>query len=225
MHLLIVNCSPRVKKNSNTERILSKFIEGFTANGNSVESYCLSERNTWDKIESAFYANDDILFAIPLFVESIPGLMLSFLEKLEPKQNAGEGRRTRLSFILQGGFAEASQLRCCETYLEKLPGYLGCEYGGTLIKGDMFGLRFLPEATTAKQIAPFIGAGREFASKGGFDKAWASEFAKPEFFSKGFIFFFKLIMPMQRKMFESVAKGNGCTERLDDRPLEEYLQK
>lgn len=37
---------------------------------------------------------------------------------------------TQLSFILQGGFAEGCQYRCGEQFLEKLPSYLGCSYGG-----------------------------------------------------------------------------------------------
>ncbi len=225
MRLLIVSCSPRAKKNSNTDKIITRFVEGFTSvNDNSVETFYLCERNKWEEIRRAFYAYDDILFALPLYVECIPGLMMAFLETFQPKTSAPGERPTRLSFILQGGFAEASQLRCGESYLETLPAYLGCEYGGTLIKGDMFGLSFVPENACAKQTARFVEAGREFALRGGFDKAWATDFAKPEYFSKGFMFFFRLIRPIQKKMFHSVAASWGCTEPLDARPLQKYLK-
>ena len=130
MHLLVINCSPRIEQKSNTNSILQQFIKGYTEAGNTVELYNLSQLNSWDDIRKAYYENDNILMAIPLFVECIPGLMVEFLETLSPKKD-----KTKISFLLQGGFDEASQLRCCERYLEQLPAFLGCEYGGTLSKG------------------------------------------------------------------------------------------
>ncbi len=62
--------------------------------------------------------NDEILIALPLYVECVPGLLLEFLETLPKKDE-----RTRLSFLLQSGFAEGCQLRCGEAFLEKLPEY------------------------------------------------------------------------------------------------------
>ena len=107
MHALIINGSPRVKKYSNTDKILEKFTEGMCTNGSTFEQYEVSDRNQWEDIRRAYYENRNILIAIPLFVECIPGLLLEFLETLTPKNDG-----TELAFILQGGFAEGSQLRC-----------------------------------------------------------------------------------------------------------------
>ena len=50
--------------------------------------------------------------------------------------------KIKIYYILQSGFSEGCQLRCAEKYLEKLTPMLGCEYGGCLVKGDNFGIRF-----------------------------------------------------------------------------------
>lgn len=225
MHLLIVSATPRVKKNSNTDKIISKFVEGFCAqNDNSTECFYLSERDSWEDIRRAFEKNDNVLFALPLFVECIPGLMMAFLETLTPKTYTAEQSKTKLSFLLQGGFPEASQLRCCERYLEMLPAYLNCEYNGTLIKGDMFGISFATQKSRDKQTACFVQAGGEFAKRGCFDKAGVSDFAKPEYFPPQFKKIFSLMRPFQKHMFKKVAASMGCKEPLDCKPLQKFVQ-
>ena len=102
--------------------------------------------------------------------------------------------KKKIAFLVQGGFAEASQLRCCEAYLEKLPGYLNAEHLGTLIKGDMFGVSLVPEEMAEKMVACFEEMGSEFAREHFFDKDKVSEFAKPEYLSSGFRVFFALIL-------------------------------
>lgn len=57
-------------------------------------------------IRDAFIKNEEILIALPLYVECIPGLLFEFLETL-PKKN----EHTRVPFLLQSGFAEGCQLR------------------------------------------------------------------------------------------------------------------
>ena len=119
MHVLIINGSPRVKEYSNTDKILEKFTKGMCENGTTFEQYEVSDVKQWEKMREAYYNNSKILIALPLYVECIPGLLLEFLETLEPK-NDGTG----MAFILQSGFAEGIQLRCGESYLEILAGKL-----------------------------------------------------------------------------------------------------
>ena len=111
MHVLIINGSPRVKEYSNTDKILEKFTKGMCENGTTFEQYEVSDVKQWEKMREAYYNNSKILIALPLYVECIPGLLLEFLETLEPK-NDGTG----MAFILQSGFAEGIQLRCGESY-------------------------------------------------------------------------------------------------------------
>ena len=134
---MIINGSPRVKKYSNTDKILAKFTAGMSEKGSSFEQYEVSDRKQWDSIRVAWDNNDNILIAIPLYVENIPGLLLEFLATVTPKDGTA-----KIAYILQGGFAEGAQLRCGEEYLKILSKRLGCEYKGTLVKGDNFSIRF-----------------------------------------------------------------------------------
>lgn len=217
MHLVIINASPRIEEKSNTAKIIKVFLRGFTKNGNTAEVWHLSDRKQWADAKAAYENNENILFAIPLYVENIPGIMLEFLEEIEPKKEVG----TKMSFILQGGFAEASQLRCGEAYLEKLPAYFNCEYNGTLIKGNNFAPAWVPEKVGESMLVPYEAMGEAFADKGCFEKETATEFAKPEYFSEKDIRRFNgLGKRMQKLMFNYMAKKNGCKTPLDYKPYE-----
>lgn len=217
MHLVIINASPRVETKSNTARIIRSFVRGFERNGNTTEVWHLSDKKQWTGAKEAYEKNSNILFAIPLYVENVLGVMLEFLETLQPKMETG----TKMSFILQGGFAEASQLRCGEAYLEILPSYFNCEYNGTLIKGDNFGPAWMPENMAEKMVAHYEKMGSSFAQKKVFDKEKVNEFASPEYFSEKEIKQHKRIgKKIQGALFRYIAKRNGCKRPLDDKPYQ-----
>ena len=134
MHVVIINGSPRVQKYSNTEKIIAAFSKGLSEKGSTFEAYAISNRKTWDIIRDAYIKSDEILIALPLYVECVPGLLLEFWETLPPKD-----KHTRLSFLLQSGFAEGCQLRCGEAFLEKLPEYLGVRYGDRVTAANQQG--------------------------------------------------------------------------------------
>lgn len=216
MHLVIINASPRVETKSNTARIIRAFVRGYEVSGNTTEVWHLSDKKQWAGAKEAYEKNDNVLFAIPLYVENVPGIMLEFLETLQPKKETG----TKMSFILQGGFAEASQLRCGEAYLEMLPSYFNCEYNGTLIKGDNFGLSWVPENMAEKMAAHYEKMGRSFAEKKTFYKEEVNEFAAPEYFSEKEIRQYQHTRWIQKALFRYIAKKNGCRKPLDDKPYQ-----
>lgn len=217
MHLVIINGSPRVQKYSNTDKILSSFVKGFGKSGNTYELYSISNRSEWEAAKAAFENNTEILIAIPLYVENIPGILLEFLETLPAKKEAG----TRISFILQSGFAEGCQLRCGEAFLERLPAFLGCTYGGTLVKGDNFGIRIMEGDNLTKLLKPYEEMGRVFAQKSGFDNEEARAFTGPEVFSKSMQILLQLMFKTFAKCsFKNVAKSWECTRPITDRPYE-----
>lgn len=216
MHLTVISGAARTQTKSNTAKIIAAFCKGFQAEGrNTAEVWYLSDRGQWDKARNAFRENTDLLFALPLYVESVPGIMLEFLESLPPKAQ----HDTRLSFLVQGGFPEASQSRCCEMFLKTLPDKLGCQYGGTLIRGDMFGVGLLGEKIGEKMVAPFLEAGREFGRYGYFEQSIISKYSSPEFLSEKQIRQFKTWgKHVQRCFVNLAAKRLGCKDRLDARP-------
>ena len=222
MHLVIFSGAARPRPKSNTAKIITAFQRGYEEGGNTTEVWYLSDRSQWAGAAEAFAAHDNLLIALPLYVENIPGILLEFLEGLTPKTAPG----AKLAFLLQGGFPEASQSRCCEKFLETLPGQLGCDYGGTLLKGDLFGLSLTDEKTREKLLAPFTEMGRYYSRTGYFDKPAVDRFAAPEYLPEGQVRLFNLVgRPVQLVFAGRIAKKLGCRDRLDARPYEESLTR
>lgn len=222
MHLTIISGAARPQTQSNTAKIIDAFCRGFQTDGHTAQVWYLSDRRQWDQARNAFHNNTDILFALPLYVENVPGIMLEFLESLTPKDKSG----ARLSFIVQGGFPEASQSRCCEAFLKDLAARLGCQYGGTFIRGDMFGVGLLGEKAGAKMVAPFIEVGRAFAKYGYFEQSIISAFSSPEALSEKQIRQNERVGKYIQKWFmDIIAKRLGCKEKLDARPYERFDNK
>lgn len=214
MHVLIINGSPRVKKYSNTDKILEKFTKGMCENGTTFEQYEVSDKAQWDDMREAFNRNKNILIALPLYVECIPGLLMEFLETLTPKNDGSQ-----IAFILQSGFAEGIQLRCGEAYLEILAGRLGCGYKGTLVKGDNFSIRFTDDKMKNKVTDPYTEMGREFAANGDFNSEACRKFTGPEIFPAHMRFILGLVFnTFAKKGFKMIARNIGCEQPLDYRP-------
>jgi len=217
MHLTIISGAARPRAKSNTAKIIEAFCKGFQSNDHTAEVWYLSDRGQWDMARNAFANNTDILFALPLYVENVSGIMLEFLESLPPKDQPG----TRLSFLVQGGFPEACQSRCCESFLKTLPGKLGCEYGGTFIRGDMFAVGLLGERQGAKMVQPFVEVGRLFAQYGYFHEEIISRFSSPEYLSEKQIRQCQRLSWLERRLMDIIAKWLGCKGKLDAKPYME----
>lgn len=221
MHLVIISGAARPQSKSNTAKIIEAFRRGYTAEGNTSEVWYLSDRRQWDNAKEAFEHSDNILLALPLYVENISGTLLEFLEQLTPKSAAG----TRIAFLLQGGFPEASQSRCCEKYLETVPAQLGCTYAGALIKGDMFGIGLMGSGMREKLLAPFTQMGRYFAQKQRFEKEAVDKFAAPEYMSEKQIRSFERFgRRFQRIYLRHIAKKLGCRRPLDAAPYSAFVR-
>lgn len=216
MHVVIINGSPRTQKHSNTEKIIASFAKGLSEKGASFETYAISNRQSWEAIRDAYMKNEEILIALPLYVECVPGLLLEFLEILPKKDE-----HTRLSFLLQSGFPEGCQLRCGEEFLMRLPGYLGVRYGGCLVKGDNFGIRFVDEKKQMQITKPYQAMGRLFAEEGGFLREEAKKFTGPEYFPLPARLLMQFIFrTFGRKALQNVAASWGCNTPLDEKVWE-----
>ena len=215
MHLVVISGAARPRAKSNTAKIITAFRKGYEEGGNTTEVWYLSDHSQWAGAAQAFERGDNLLIALPLYVENIPGILLEFLSGLKPKTMPG----TKLAFLLQGGFPEASQSRCCEAYLETLPAQLGCEYAGTLLKGDLFGLSLTDEKSREKMLTPFTEMGRYYAQTGYFDKPSVDKFAAPEYMPQGQIRMYNLVFKYLSRFFMGgIAKMLGCKEKLDAQP-------
>lgn len=219
MHVVIINGSPRVQKHSNTDTIIQSFGKGLHESGTTYELYSLSNRREWDAAREAFICNEQIIFALPLYVECVPSIMLEFLETLpiERQQSA------QISFILHGGFDEGHQLRLCERFLQSLPAQLGCTYGGCLIQGGSFLIRMRydekMQKAMDKKLDGYTEMGQSFAARGSFMTADARKFTGPEKNPWFVHLLFRLyIKRLVRNNFEYFARQWGCAGPLDDKP-------
>lgn len=221
MQLTIFSCSPHVKVRSASAFISEAFKIGFTSNHeNTAEIYFLREQDKWREYKEIFAKSEQVLFVLPLYVDCIPGLLMEFLEYIEDwKQTECAVSGKKLSFILQSGFPEARQMRICESFLEKLPSYLDCQYAGTLLKGGMFGVAYAAGEKSKEQVGnAYMEFGRQFAKTACFEKEAAAAFAKPECFDKKTVRIMKLMMPLSRAMWNKLAKQNGAVEKLNKKP-------
>ena len=214
MHVVILNGSPRIRKYSNTDKIIEQFGKGLQEAGADYELHTLSNRKEWDAARDAFLAADRIILATPLFVECLPSFLLEFLESLPAERQ----KPAELSFILHSGFDEGHQLRLGERFLASLPEQLGCTYGGCLVKGGSFTIRLFEGEEREKMVKPYVEMGRLYALKGNFLTPEAAKFTGPErhpwLVQKLVGFILKKVL---FKKFDAFAKEWGCTRPLTDK--------
>ncbi|MBO4826575.1 MAG: flavodoxin family protein [Prevotella sp.] len=214
MHVVIINGSPRVRKYSNTDKIIQSFVKGLEKTGATYDLYSLSSRKEWDAAREAFLTHDNILFALPLYVECVPSLMLEFLETLPTARK----QPAKLSFILHGGFDEGHQLRLGERFLQSLPAQLGCTYNGCLVKGGSFTIRTSGAKMAERIVKPYVAMGRSFAEHGNFFTPEATKFTGPERYPWLVRVLASITIKLiVNKNFEKFAKQWGCTRPLNDK--------
>ena len=100
------------------------------------------------------------------------------------------------------------------------PAQLGCGYGGTFIKGDMFGLSLLGKKMETKLLQPFIEIGRQFGESGTFRQETIEAFSIPEYLSERQIRMSNgPLRYVQRLVMQYFAKRLGCRTKLDAKPF------
>ena len=220
-HVVIINGSPRIRKHSNTDKIIQSFVKGFEETGLTYDLYSLSSQKEWDAAREAFLTNDHLLIALPLYVECVPSLLLEFLESLPEKRQ----RPATLSFILHGGFDEGHQLRLGERFLQLLSAQLGCTYGGTLVRGGSFLIRMSDDQKMEKALEKFLASfakmGCSYALNGNFLTKEAKRFTGPERYPWMLRQIVGILLKrVVNKKFERFAKQWGCTKPLDEKVYE-----
>ncbi len=212
MNVVIINGSPRARKYSNTEKIIQAFVKGLEAEGHTYTLYALSSRSEWNAAREAYLSNEKIIFALPMYVESIPSLMLEFLSTLP----TGRQLPAELSFILHGGFDEGYQFRLCEKLLKSITAQLGCSYGGCLIKGGSFMYRFFEKEQVDKMTKPYLTMGHSYGWDGNFLSTDMKKITGPERYPWLVRQLVGLILKfVANKKFDKFALEWGCTTPLD----------
>jgi NAD(P)H-dependent FMN reductase len=166
--LVLLNGSPRGER-SNSMKMLSRVAEGWQRGGGpEPEVLHLAHRAGFDRAVQAFAEADTLLLGMPLYTDSMPALVKSYIEALQPRTAAADGANPALGFLVQSGFPEASHSRPLERYLQKLAGRLGSRYVGTIVRGGGESLQMVPDRANQKLWARLRTLGEQLYREGSF---------------------------------------------------------
>lgn len=213
MSTIILNGSPKGQK-GNSEIFIKHFLSGMKF---PCEVKYISKE---DPKSLAQYANhfDTIIFVLPLYIHSMPGVMMRFLEYLEPVELSQD---KSIGFILQGGFPESNQYKYVERYFGSLAEELNRTYLGTVVKGNSAGTYMMPSFMTKKLFKSLKRLGEIYEDTHTFDKTIMEEFKKP-YKLKGVTLAamnFQVKIGLNKVFWDKFLKENGALDRCLDRPF------
>jgi len=214
MKLTIFNGSPRGKV-SNTKVLVDQFLDGFMkGSGNSYKIVYLNTTKDSDYLIKMFEEAEKFLLAFPLYVDSMPAIVKTFIESLEPL--CGRKENPDIGFLVQSGLPESIHSRYVERYLKKLSARLGCNYAGTIIKGGVEGVQAKPVRMNKKLFNSFHQIGKTFGETGKFDEEIVDRLAQPERYSKFYLWLFKLFGKFW--YWDTMLKKNNAYEKRFAKP-------
>lgn len=157
-----------------------------------------------------------VLFAFPLYVDSMPGLVMELFESLHNLKGKLSGKEFLFSF--QCGFPETLNPRFIERYLMKLTERLGADYAGCISRGVMEGERFLSEDSQILQR--YRKLGEIYRKTGKQDKDLLEKIADPERIPLAAKAIALVLSPIGifDKYWNRQLKTNGVYRRRNDRP-------
>jgi NAD(P)H-dependent FMN reductase len=216
---LLLSGSPRGKA-GNSSKILAWMAEGMAEAGISETSVVdlAPDPKRADLVE-AFLAADEVLFAFPLYCDSVPALVKTFFETLAAT-NAPALRGKRVAFVIHSGFPEGIHTEVLGRYLARLCQRLGFQHLGTLRKGNSEALYTMASAQLARAAAPFRTAGRELAEKGCFSPKLIARMAGPRTFGPAVRAVLRILIGTGKidSGWNVIMKKNGAFDRRFDTP-------
>jgi NAD(P)H-dependent FMN reductase len=219
MSILLINGSPK-GKNGNTELFIRHFAAGIKA----PYEICYAANDSSAQIAEHIKQFDTVIFAMPLYVHAMPGIVMKIIECMEPAPDGGRA----LGFLVQSGFMESAQSKYLEQYLSSLAIRLNCTYLGTVIKGGSAGVSMMPEKMNRGLFRQLRALGERFSLDGTFDQEAIRALSKPVTLKRGRC---RLLQTMSRmglgdRMFWNfMLKHNKAFPNRFDRPFERVNKK
>lgn len=213
MKTIVLNGSPKGNSPKCNTQIC---IDAFTKNmNNPCEIKCIA---LMDPNELANYvkAFDSILIVLPLYIHSMPGIVMKFIEQLSPAETSGKA----IGFIVQAGFIETSQHRFVARYFEALAKRLNYNYLGTVSKGEAAGMYMYPKIF--KKVLDLISElGSSYERSNKFDHTIVIKLEKPYDLSKSQLFLLYLVnlVRLDNIGWHKFLKLNNAMEQRLDRPF------
>jgi hypothetical protein len=214
MKLTIFIGSPKGEK-SNSKTFMNYFIKGFMVKeGNACDVIFIKNLENLESAVQSFKKAERVLVAFPLYLDSMPAMVKSFIESLAPL--CKDQDNPDIGFMLQQGFREALHSRYLERYLKKLAIRLRCEYLGTVIN---------PSKRRFRKFYLYL-LGKKFGVTGRLDSGFIRRISKPERFSKmGLLFFNFFSKRAIARSFNKILELNNAFEKRFDRPYENFTRR
>jgi multimeric flavodoxin WrbA len=220
--LTVFNGSPRGRK-GNTPILLNQFVQGFTASGpgRSAEVLHLNRTRQTAEFVDAFARAECVFLGLPIYTDSLPGLVMDFIEHLEPLVDRPSN--PPLGFLVQCGFPETGHIRFLERYLEQLAAQLNSPFLGVIARGNSEAIRLMPESSNRKTYSLLQQLGQEFGQTGRLDPVLLKQVAGLERVPTLLIPLLHLAMkvPYTNFYWDMLLKQNNAVERRFYRPYEE----
>lgn len=172
----------------------------------TIEAHYLNSAHRRRAAAEAFRDSEAVLLAFPLYMHAMPGIVMTWLEMLEPLDPS---RRVPMGCIVQGGLPEARQSRAVAAFLDRLPARLGCVPAGTVARGGVEAMRFAPAFMFRGLRRRFTKLGEQLGSEARFDPRTIEQIAGPQ------------TLPAWRRGLFSILKRTGLPDRYWEAALEE----
>ncbi len=142
MRITLINASPKMN-NSTSGSFLNMFKSNFENTADVVEMNLRIPMLT-DEQKMILSNSDKIVFSFPLYVDGIPGHLLSCLVEMEQKKLVKSG--SFVYGIVNCGFYEGIQTETALLVLENWCDKVGASWGGGLGIGGGGALAYMPES-------------------------------------------------------------------------------
>jgi len=208
--LLLLNGSPRGAR-SNSMKMLSHVRAGWVqGGGDEPEVLHLARKSDFVRATAAFGTADTVVLGMPLYTDSMPGLVKTYIEALAPY--LGREGNPRLGFLVQSGFTEALHSRPLERYLAKLATRFECDYTGTIVRGGGESLQVMPDKASERLWQGLRELGESLAIDGRFDAEALTRVAGTERLSPATARLMGLWMkvPLAQLYWNGQLKKNGA---------------
>lgn len=213
MKTIIINGSPKGER-GNSEIFIREFIKNMKFP--CEVKYVTKE----DPRELARYieAFNNIIIVLPLYVHSVPGVTMKFIECLKRERDK---ENNSIGFILQSGFLESSQCKYAEAYFNCLAKDLNRNYLGTVTKSGAAGTYLMPRAMNRTLFKLLNELGEKYEKNKTFDKDIVEKLKKP-YELKGLNL--KMLQFITKIgcgdiWWNSMLKKNGAYEKRLDKPF------
>ena len=197
MHWIAFNGSPRGPK-SNTHVMLEQMRSGMERAAEVTwQEEFLNNPNRHAEIADSSKKADALILAYPLYTDSMPGIVVHFLETLlaaEREGGVGQLVEKPVFFLVHSGFPDGIHTKHQEHTHRRIAEELRWRYLGTLRKPGSEGVRLMPPAMNRKLFSVLQEIGRRLALGAELDSELMGRLAPREHYG-----------PMKRVMFRIMA--------------------